>query len=629
MAKKNRQRRAKEVLSQKSIEEIDVDTETNEEEIARKIESDIRLSISAYQDLKSKFTEYYFDYLSYKEDVQDKLKSNTFIPLPYVAVVILKAALKRAILATRPYGRVIPSPFNADLSWRLSLLYDELLNDAQYRKFIDIAMQDCLIYGNAIYMVTHELTEKLQPTFKFNVTSEELEPEFDEDGNRVWRPEVIKDGICLTNIHIQNFYLPPKALSAELAKWNSVLHQMTYDEIKDMEDVQNLDRLKELKGTKRQDTNETQRYESATHKASGHPTTEDTYDIYQYVTDKKIFYKPAGANFLITKPRNNPYNCKPFHIAQVMPLNSEPYGLSPTGSGHLMSHTVNEVVDVIMDGLWLEDNKCFVVNQQKVNDFELRARQGNIIHVNMDESDDVRKHVYPIETRAIATEVMQLLEWFHLIHQKASGGISSGAGIPIPGAETAYENAALMQGALARVPDYLDNLEESLGQTLFNDIAHILKIYSNQTRKIPVYGDNNETVKEIDVIPSEVYSHYKFQLEWVGRERQRIEERAQLVQLLQVVGNMTNINEITQPIIENLLILSGIRDKERIDNAIKAVIERNKMIQLMEARQKSGEGGEGSPESMIGGESNLEKMIGDSMGQSVNSMSPETAGEGM
>lgn len=605
------------------IDEIDVNTEKDEELIARKIESDLGLSVSYYQTLKEKYTDYYFDFLSYRDEANDPYKSNTFIPLPYIALLVIKAAIKRAILATHPYGRIIPEPFDPDLSWKLSLFYDSLLEDARYRKFVDIAVQDCLIYGNAVYQVTWEQEYKPQPQFQSDWMGN-LTPAFDESGERIWADELVRDGVSLTNIHIQDFYLPAKALEAESAPWNAIIYRKGLSEFKEEDGYQNLDLLRELRSSKRQDTNETQRYEEAMHKPTGHPSKEEPYDIYQYVTDEWIFHKPAGANFLIKRERN-PYKQKPFHIAQIIPLNSEPYGLSPMAEGHLMAHTINEIIDVIMDQLFLEDEKFFVVNRDKVNDFEMRARQGNIAHVEgLEQGDDVRRHVWAVETRALATEIFPLLQFLYPIYQKVSGGVDTLTGVPAQGAETAYENSLVSQGALSRVPDYLDGLEDTLGQPLFADIGHLLKLYMNEPKKVQQFGDGGEVNKELDIIPQEVWSNFKIKLEWVGRERSRIEERAQLNQMLQITGTMANWNEVTGIILENLLVLSDIKDLGRIKEAIQKTIAIQQQIMAMQAMGKGG-----SPEGAAGGTDDVTKMIGDALGGSVNAITPEESGGGM
>jgi hypothetical protein len=233
------------------VEEVDVNDEsTSDEDIARKISADIEQSTNAWQTLKAKFTDYYFDFLSYKESISDITKSNTFIPLPYVAVRANKSRLNSSILASEPYGKVLPDPFDADLSWRLSLLYTKQLDEAKYRLFVDQMLLDALIYGSAGFQVTHEQISKPMPAF-YEGTSI---PQFNENGERVFTQQIVKDGIALSNIHIQHFFLPPRCISAEGAEWNAILHQKTLSELKRMDGFKNLDKLLEYSRTEKSDS---------------------------------------------------------------------------------------------------------------------------------------------------------------------------------------------------------------------------------------------------------------------------------------------------------------------------------------------------------------------------------------
>jgi len=561
--------------------------EGSDEEIVRKIQADIKDSTQAYQDLKSKFTDYYFDFLSYKEEIADKLKSNTYIPLPFVSAIVYKAKLKTAVLSSRPYAQAIPEPFDPILSNRISLTYDQMLDDAGWREFLDSVIQDCLIYGNAPFQVVHERRVKKMPAFWRNPLTDALIPLFDESGERVWQDEVVRDGIALYPIPIQDFFLPDKCINAETASFNSVRFRKDFYNLSKENKVFNLDKLRELKKAESIYNTEQQRKDEAHHKATGYKLPVGDYDIQQYVTDEMIYWWPEGSDFLIYRQRN-PYRAKPFHIARPYPLNGEPYGLSPLGAGHLMSHTINEVVDVIMDGLNLENNKMWVVNEDTVNDFELRSQQNNIVHVSgIMEGDDIRKHIFALETRAIAAEILPLVQFFDRIHQKTSGGVDTLEGIPSLGAETAYENALLAQGPLTRIEDILLNLEHNLGMAVYGDMQHLNNLYFSDSRFIQEFNPTNGQLnQEFEVHPQQMWGKYRFRLDWSGRERERVQEKASLAQIGQVVGAMP-VNPVTAMIIENLLVLSGIKDVDRIQGALQTMMQWQQQMAMMEMRSKA------------------------------------------
>jgi len=95
--------------------------------------------------------------------IQDKTKSNTFIPLPYVDVRITKGRLKQLITSTKPYGRVKPVPYEPKLSFKLSQFAYHLLNEAEFESFLDLLIQDALIYTGAPFQVTWGTEYKEMP----------------------------------------------------------------------------------------------------------------------------------------------------------------------------------------------------------------------------------------------------------------------------------------------------------------------------------------------------------------------------------------------------------------------------------------------------------------------------------
>lgn len=610
-----------------SVQEINVDMgDESDEDIVRKISSDYTLSRIEWQDLKRKFTDYYFDFLSYKEQIADKTKSNTFLPLPYVATIGLKSRIKQAILATRPYGWVIPEPYDLDLSWKLSLLYDSELDGARYARFIDTCILDALIYGSAPFQVVHEQIIRDMPAFERD-RSGRLKPKFDDLGARKFEGQISKDGIGLYNVPIQDFFLPSKCVDAETARYNAKIYRAGFEEIAKKKDFYNLDKLYELRRARKIDSGEQARLDIAQHKTTSQLPVY-VYDILEYTTDRNIFHWAVGSDFLIYRGKN-PYGRKPFHLAQVYHLNNEPYGLSPLGEGHLMAHTINDVIDVMMDELNLTNNKMFIVNEDMVNDYECRATQSGIIHVRgLDSGMDVQTAVRVVETRAIAPEILPLIQMFKSIHDQVANSQNVVTGTHTPGAETAFENSLLSQGALGRSEDMIENLDDSLGQKVYQDINDLHNQFLNQTKNVRMFDSNGQIVKNYDVLPIEAWGQHSFRFDWASRERSRTEERAQLTQLLQVLGTITNFNEATAPIIENLLVLSGVKDMDRIKKGLEAVIQQQKQMMMAKAGGVP-PGMGGTSEFAPGGQDEMTKQIGDVLGQSLNTITPQETGGGM
>lgn len=300
----------------------------------------------------------------------------------------------------------------------------------------------------------------------------------------------------------------------------------------------------------------------------------------------------------------NPYKKKPYHIARVEKLTGEPYGFSPNRANHLLTRTMNEVVDIIMDGLFKEDNKAFIINEDLVDDFEVGATQGNLIHVHgLDSGMDVRSAVYALETRAIANEIMPLWEKLDATHQIVAGRPNMSIGMPQLGAETAYENAQLVAGANTPVIDMAGNLVDTALRPIYQDLFHLAKINFTTEKSMEILNDNGDLIKTLVMTPREVYADYDFEFEFLGKERNKIEERAALTNMLMVWGNVKNVDEVSALLMKNLLLQSGISDTEAIKEALEKAIQQRRQMEMMAMKAKmQGQGQGGLMGELSGGE---------------------------
>ncbi len=417
-------------------------------------------------------------------------------------------------------------------------------------------------------------------------------PRFDlMTGERAFEVQEIRDGFCLNNIHIQDFYLPKNAREAETDPWAAKIFSASITDLRNelksdgSFKYNNLDRLEG--GNKRGDSSEMQRQgEALKRDLPATPTYKTSYDIIEFCTDNWIFYVPEGANYIIGKEKN-PYRRKPYHIARVELLNGEPYGFSPTRANHLMTRTFNEVVDIIMDQAFLEDNKCFVVNAELVDDFEVGAVQGGIIHINgLDAAMDVANAIRPIETRAIASELLQLVSMLDGYRQQGAGRPNSAVGMPVQGAETAYENAQLAEGSTVSVVDMAENLVETMLRPIYEDLFHLAKINFTGKKDMALTDEQGEIKQMLTVYPQEVYGEHNFEFDFLSRYKNQIEERAAYANLLQVWGNVTNVDEVSALLMKNLLINSGISDMDAIDKALTGAIQQRRMIEMLTLQAK-------------------------------------------
>jgi len=379
--------------------------------------------------------------------------------------------------------------------------------------------------------------------------------------------------------------------------------------------------LRGLGTTRRADTAEpTRQSQPVQRDEPSQSTFTKEFDIIEFCTDKKIFHWPEGADFLIADDLN-PYKRKPFHIARVEKLTGEPYGLSPNRVNHLLTRTMNEVVDIIMDGLFLEDNKAFVIDENRIDDFEVGATQGNLIHVkNLDPGESVTNAIYALETRAIANEIMPLWEKLDTTHQLVAGRPNMSVGMPQLGAETAYENAQLAAGASTPVIDMTANLVDTALRKIYQDLFHLATIHFTQEKSMEVLDDDGNLMggESLVMTPGEVYKNYDFEFEFLGKERNKIEERAALTNMLMVWGNVKNVDELTALIMKILLLLAGIWDTAAIKVALDKAIEQRRQMEMMATQAKMGGQEQGGP--MSGLPEGGSEAVGEPMRDTGNMM---------
>ena len=581
------------------LSRIDLDTETSEEAICLKIEDELRKSDSYWQELRSKWVDYLFDFLAFKENMKDTTKSNIALPTPFQSVRTFKARLKSSILGTRPWvevdERYIPN-LQANL---LSLTYDTELEEAGWELFLDLLIQDTLIFGNGIYYIGWKKDRKLMPMFdEFGM------PEFDPTGERTFAPQVIYDGLDLRNISIFSHRIPANATDFETADWVALdfnadilsLEKETYSYLSqdpytgefipnEKSLYKNLRRISSKSSAADQDT---VRAKTATKEAYGSVGQLKPLFV-EFWTDQKVFVKPKGEQFLIRNDQN-PYRSKPIKSGCICPLTNSPYGIGIVGIAHKMNRTQWEIMDVVLDGLWKEDNKQWIYNKNAVNPAELQSRQSGLIGVDIDAGLPVNSAVQVIETRALATEVLPLLNMFDLIFQKTTGATDVAKGIAPPGAETAFEVNEIMQGLVGIWEDSLKNLEATLGQKLFPAIADLNRLFFTREKEIAIMGEDKQ-IQSYLVTPQDVWLDCRFKYSWAKRQVQKQLERAQITNMLQVISQIPiqSWNPAIAMLVQQLLVYSGISNADQIAVAVQQSMEQAQIQIAADIQQQQGQ----------------------------------------
>lgn len=567
-------------------EQTEVDKEKDTKKIAEKIESDLQESISYWQSLKAKFTDYYQDYLSYTEKLRDKYKSNTFLPNPFSDVRTIKGRMKSALLSSYPYIGLIPkgafSPDKERIVLKKEKAYSSQLDEANLRFYLDQWLLDCCIYGTGLPEIGWKRIYKPRP--QFYPTIQGKLPLF-EKGDRVFIETLVYNGIELGICNIDDIFLPTycsnildtpwiikrfRATIDDLASEKRLVVVKTGDEMFEFQeqpvyDLSALNRLKEKKKVSQisyKDTGEYQRKKSAFYQSVPNSTSMPL-EFVEYITDQKICIKPVGENFLVREDAN-PIRMKSIGCAQILPLTNEAYGIGIIQPEHKICRTMNEIINVVSDQLWLEDSKMWIVKEDSVSDFEMRSGHGNIVHVRNWEGA-VGDAVQAVQTRALATEVFTLLGYFDRTRQVASSAVDVLKGLEFQGSKTATESSYIMGGATGGIEDYLLNLEATLGVWLFNSLEQLNQINYGTTENFYIYDDNGRLVDKFDLTPEEMQEDCSSRFTWAGRERARTDERAQVTQQLQIFGQLPPEawnNKVILEVIKQLLVLSTARNGE-------------------------------------------------------------------
>jgi len=597
-----------------------IDQETDELKIAEKVESDARESLTHYQALKAKFTDYDHDFLAYREKLNDNTKANYASPDPFSDVRVIKGRLKSAILSSYPYAYAIPEGTALQrqekevLGYELSYFYSHKLFMANFAYYLDLWLTDTCKYGIGHPVMQWKRGRKPMPAY---VKSPLGQKPLYKNNRRVFLSDLTYDGIQLGVASVDDVYYPAycadaldtpwlamrfRSTLAELAMQTYVRAVIPAEGIESTEDIQyeevplyyNLDKIREKKKTYqiRTDTEyqrkKTAYYQSIPYSASA------PMEFWMYFTAFKIYVKPVNENFLIRNDDNS-FGRIPIGASYIYPLPNEVYGMGVLAPVHKHNRYQDEMINVMLDQLFKEDQKTWIYAKNKIqNVADLYAGLGGVIGVDDWEGGDLFGAVRPVETRAVANEILPMINRFDYKRQTANGAVDAMKGGGSQGPEkTATQSSYEFSGATGSIEDYLFNLEGSLGTWLFNFLQHLCHLNYNSSENISIYGNNEKIADQIQINTAKVLNPVDFRFQWAGRERARDTERASLTNVLQVMGAIPPEAYATNPVlldlVKEIILLSPIRNA---DILVKKLEER---IQQMPMMPSSGGNG-GNPE---------------------------------
>ena len=252
-----------------------------------------------------------------------------------------------------------------------------------------------------------------------------------------------------------------------------------------------------------------------------------------------------------------------------------------------MTRTYNEIVDVVVDGLFKEDNKAFIYNDELVNAMDIGGEQGNLIGVHgLDPGMDVATAMRALETRALAPEIFPLLSFFTQIHEQTASRSATDAGAAQQGAETAYENARIEAGGAHRPLDMAQNMVDTGLRPIYEDLLHLARINYIMPREMEKMDESGQVSKPFTIMPYELQQLLQVDFDFIDKERKRLAEQAAIMNVLQVWGNMANVDPVSALLMKNLLLNSGIADTAAIQKALDEALMQRQMLQILQMQMQ-------------------------------------------
>ena len=196
----------------------EINTFSNEEELARTIEKHYKFSDDAHKAKKQKFKEYEKEFLSRRDDISDLEVSNTFVPKTYEAIRGIQASIEEMVFSSRPFGRAVARLADkAPSENKVSKIVDYYLDHAEFAEISNLVFQDAIVIGSSPYLKVWENETGLVPKMGKRITG--LDPltlqytfeDFimrDDNGDIVMEDGEIFDGYRIIPIRVYDWFPP-------------------------------------------------------------------------------------------------------------------------------------------------------------------------------------------------------------------------------------------------------------------------------------------------------------------------------------------------------------------------------------------------------------------------------------
>ena len=548
------------------------------------------MSKTAHQSFFDKCRQWEKVFLSIRDDVVDVEKSATFIPKTHEGIRGLVAYTEAAVFGSRPYGKAIARKAKgANNENKVTKLVDYQVDHADFEEISDLIFQDAFSYGSAPHLKTWEYETGLVPKMNQRIVGIDQNSELvvedylerDENGDIVMEEGEIFDGLKIYRIRIYDFFPPADATSHRPKDWLFAIRRYwaSAKQLKEAGYYKNLDKLSTIGTgeTKQTEQYTTQQKEDFRISQTGSHIKE--YECLEYYTDRKIYAKIVGAEFLI-RNQNNLYLKKPVGMGVIFPKTDRPWGFGMIEPSELMQKSFNNVVDVTMDEFNIEDNKPVIVSDDVQWDtINTGIRQRQIVKVAA--GVDTRAAVSFVPPGGITQSAFQLITLFHAFLQSTLAFPDLAKGIPQMGIDTATEARVLQFNVSSLLQYFIKNLERSYAKPLFETTLSYCQLFLDSTKTYRILGENG-AMEELTISPSEILGEYEFIFDWANREVNADVQISHINSFLQTLNQIQAFTPLHILILQKQLQNLRIHNKEDIDQALKLTYQQMQERQVQE-----------------------------------------------
>src|SRR4030067_2527273 len=562
-------------MPQYAATKLEINTVSNEEELARTIEKHYNFSDDAHKNKKDKFKEYEREFLSRRDDIADVEVSNTYVPKTYEAIRGIQASIEEMVFSSRPFGRAVARLADkAPLENKVSKIVDYYLDHADFAEVSDLIFQDALVIGSSPYLKVWENETGLVPKMGKRITGLDpltLQYTFedyimrDDSGDIVMEDGEIFDGYRIIPIRIYDWFPPAGADNHFVDKWPYVVRRFwaTRLEWEQAGIYKNVDRIHGGGANRGSEEFTSQQRDDL--RLTYYVPEQNEYECLEYYTNEKIYAKIKGGDFLIRND-SNPYLRKPVGCAMIYPKKDSPWGMGLVEMTQLLQRTYNVLVDSLIDETNIQRNKPVVISEDvDWNTINQGIRQNQIVRVAS--GVDVRSAVSFIPENQIIPSAFQLIAMFGNYLQSSLAFTDLAKGLPQQGMDTATEIATQSQNMGIVIKFFTKNLERTFAKNVFRDALRYCQLFLTEEKAYRILGDRGGS-DTLTISPSEILGDYDFWFDWSSREINATVQIAHISNFMQSLNQIQVFTPIHGLLVEAELRNFNIWDKEKIQKAV-------------------------------------------------------------